>query len=167
MDSISGLLICANFTVLPAIFLSYFFLFKFYNSADIFSANGVHVVYQQNYPTFMIEYEQKEAEDAHIEDEEDVSDIEMYNEQYPKQIVEDATDIGQPEEKVQIEKEMEKVTENVGESKKFLRTKVKRRVNSKRGKCKIVTSMKRFSCVERMNPMGTIVTQGNWLNISE
>jgi len=48
-----NLLIYSNFTCVPCIFLALLFLFKFYSSCDVWTSNGVHIVFQQDLPTIV------------------------------------------------------------------------------------------------------------------
>merc|ERR1712142_413029 len=48
-----NLLIYSNFTCVPCIFLALLILFKFYSSFDIWTSNGVHIVYEQDLPTII------------------------------------------------------------------------------------------------------------------
>merc|ERR1719225_1859634 len=48
-----NLLIYSNFTCVPCIFLALLILFKFYSSLDIWTSNGVHLVFEQDLPTIV------------------------------------------------------------------------------------------------------------------
>lgn len=48
-----NLLVWANFTGVPCIFISLFILFKFYSTHDLWTANGVHLVYHQDIQTII------------------------------------------------------------------------------------------------------------------
>merc|ERR1740137_454086 len=48
-----NLFIYANFTCVPCIFLALLILFKFYSSFDIWTSNGVHLVFHQDLPTII------------------------------------------------------------------------------------------------------------------
>jgi len=48
-----NLLVYANITGVPCLFLSLFILFKFYSSHDLWTSHGVHLVYVQDLPTVL------------------------------------------------------------------------------------------------------------------
>jgi len=48
-----NLLVWANFTGVPCIFISLFILFKFYSTHDLWTSNGVHLVFHQDLPTII------------------------------------------------------------------------------------------------------------------
>jgi len=50
-----NMLVWANFTGVPCLFLSLLILFKFYNSFDVWTSNGVHLVYDQLGESIMLQ----------------------------------------------------------------------------------------------------------------
>ena len=76
------LVIVCIFTIIPAIFVSYLLLYINYYYLDIFVSNGVHHVFVVH-PSRGLEGREMTA------DQEYVSDVENYSEEYPDQILDD------------------------------------------------------------------------------
>ena len=74
------LLIFGTVGIVPFIFLSYLLLYFFYNYFDIFNSNSIHVVFQ---PKSALN-----SKKTPFAQDEDVSDVEPYQEGYPDKVTE-------------------------------------------------------------------------------
>ena len=89
-----NLLIAANVTGVPCIFLSLLILFRFYSTHDLWTSNGAHLVFLQDQATICTEQEgprsfnetdvtMLESTKAQAEDELSNENFESYKEDYP------------------------------------------------------------------------------------
>ena len=89
-----NLLIAANVTGVPCIFLSLLILFRFYSTHDLWTSNGAHLVFLQDQATICAEQEGArsfnetdvtvlESTKAQAEDELSNENFESYKEDYP------------------------------------------------------------------------------------
>ena len=172
-NDISNLLICANLTAVPAIFLSHLFLFKFYSSSDIWTSHGVHLVYQQDCQTVIIGQAgsevRAELEDVeNNEEEEEMSDIENYNEHYPKQIIEDTSVFNSPEaESTKLENQTDR--ENIESNEQDESTEVDRMLVMKTKTRKLLKSKRKkiSQSMKTDGSIGKVVTKGRWVDVSD
>ena len=75
-----GMVIFGTIGIVPSIFCSYLILYFYFNYLDIFNSNSIHLIFQQKTGNYikMTPYAQDE----------DVSDIENYQEDYPEKVIE-------------------------------------------------------------------------------
>merc|ERR1719458_2029007 len=106
--STRNLLIAANVTGVPCIFLSLLILFRFYSTHDLWTSNGAHLVFLQDQATVCAEQERPggfnetditmlESTKAQAEDELSNENFESYKEDYPDRIVEEESGLEAPE----------------------------------------------------------------------
>merc|ERR1712130_101160 len=106
--STRNLLIAANVTGVPCIFLSLLILFRFYSTHDLWTSNGAHLVFLQDQATICAEQEGQrsfnetdvtmlESTKAQAEDELSNENFESYKEDYPDRIVEEESGLEAPE----------------------------------------------------------------------
>lgn len=176
-QSISNLMICANLTAAPAIFISYLILYKFYSSWDLWTSNGVHLVYQQDFPTLAIVNEDSDLdantrfdETTLLEEEEEVSDIENYKEDYPDKIIEDASEFDSQEkeskqtdaDKIVLEEQFEST-----EVDRMLLMKTQSKKLLKKQRKRISKGIRKPGLCDLALDVGKVVTKGRWVNVSD
>merc|ERR1712192_98181 len=104
-----NLLIAANVTGVPCIFLSLLILFRFYSTHDLWTSNGAHLVFLQDQATICsseqdgqrsfneTDVTMLESTKAQVEDELSNENFESYKEDYPDRIVEEESGLEAPE----------------------------------------------------------------------
>jgi len=105
-----NLLIAANVTGVPCIFLSLLILFRFYSTHDLWTSNGAHLVFLQDQATICsseqdgpsrsfneTDVTMLESTKAQAEDELSNENFESYKEDYPDRIVEEESGLEAPE----------------------------------------------------------------------
>merc|ERR1712106_1066078 len=165
-----NLLIYANFTCVPCLFLALLILFKFYSSFDIWSSNGVHLVFHQDKPTII-----DCPETGLFEEEDENSSCDQTN----VTLVEDeddshAKDTSFEEESPIAESTVISIAENgltddQNESTEADRnhlTKKKRKIQIIKHTTKLNKKMKN-SCCSFVTDVAVVDVGGRWVNVSD
>ena len=90
-EVLTTLVVVCIFTTVPAVFVSYLLLYVLYHHLDVFVSAGVHHVFlcQPEQPLDLL--------DTARADQEFVSDVENYNEEYPQEILDDNSETSEAE----------------------------------------------------------------------
>ena len=83
-------IIVCIFTIVPAIFIQYLLLYIYYNFLDVFTSNSIHFVFKQSKLNADEKFTGLKAEN------EDISDVENYKEDYLENVVDISTDETSP-----------------------------------------------------------------------
>merc|ERR1712013_817715 len=160
-----NLLIYSNFTCVPCIFLALFFLFKFYSSFDIWTSNGVHLVFQQDLPTSIdspeigLNKEQDFTHNSLDEDDQVHSDTkdEEFIEEYP---TEESAAISNGE--TLLAEDQNEITEADRDhhEKKKRKVRIVKSVNK-------VNKRVQTSCCSFVSDVALIDVNGKWVNVSD
>jgi len=156
-----NLLIYSNFTCVPCIFLALLFLFKFYSSFDIWTSNGVHLVFQQDLPTIIDSPEigQDFPHNSFDEDDQVHSDTkdEEFIEEYP---TEESAAISNGE--TLLAEDQNEITE----ADRDHHEKKKRKVRIVKSVNKVNKRVKN-SCCSFVADVALIDVNGKWVNVSD
>jgi len=165
-----NLLIYSNFTCVPCIFLALLILFKFYSSFDIWTSNGVHIVYEQDLPTII-----DSPETGAHETEDDISaydqtNITIVNEEDETNVKDDSFEEEDPiAESTVITNGETTLTEDQNESTEADRNhiaKKKRKIKIIKQTSKLNKKMK-TSCCSFVTDVAVIDVRGKWVNVSD
>jgi len=160
-----NLLIYSNFTCVPCIFLALLFLFKFYSSYDLWTSNGVHLVFQQDLPTIIDSPEIGiNKEEDHIDDSTDEIYQVLSDAKDGKFIVEYST-----EESVAISNGETTLAEDQNEITEADRN----HLDKKKRKVRIIKNTNKLnkkvttSCCSFVADVALIDVSGKWVNVSD
>ena len=170
-SSTQNLLVAANITGVPCIFLSLLILFKFYSTHDIWTSNGVHLVYQPD---------PKCAHDSETGIDNDTGDNTIFEKTNVTEIHEDTTLVNVTDN----DETMEGVTPNAestmisnGDTASHIEeesTEADQGIQKKKKKIKIIKKQTaklnkkmRTSCCSFVVDAADVVTGGSWLNVSD
>jgi len=165
-----NLLIYANFTCVPCIFIALLILFKFYSSFDIWTSNGVHLVFHQDLPTIFDSPEtgfDEEEEDATMCDDTKVTLVTDDEDSKLKE----ASDGEEPPlaESTVITNGDATLTEEQNESTEADRnhmTKKKKKIKIIKQTTKLNKKMKN-SCCSFVTDVAKVDVRGKWINVSD
>ena len=140
-------------TLLPASLLSYFLILKFYTTQDLWTANGVHMVYctvQDSTNTVQHSTEWEEGEDT--------DNLEPYGEDYPQELCNEGSSLGN----LQDDEIKDLAEAEQGQSFKFNSLKVMRKKGQK-------IFQKNLQNPPNCNifPTESLIITGRWINISD
>merc|ERR1712106_1097606 len=165
-----NLLIYANFTCVPCIFLALLILFKFYSSFDIWTSNGVHLVFHQDLPTII-----ESPETGFPKDEDDISN----HDKTMVTLLKDNDDTDAKDESFEEEtpiaestilsNEENNLNEDQNDSAEADRnhlTKKKRTIKIIRQTTKLNKRMK-TSCCSFVTDVAVVDVRGKWVNVSD
>eukprot|EP00092_Neocalanus_flemingeri_P038085 GFUD01041455.1.p1 GENE.GFUD01041455.1~~GFUD01041455.1.p1 ORF type:complete len:775 (+),score=224.78 GFUD01041455.1:337-2661(+) len=170
-----NLLVYANLTGVPCIFLALLILFKFYSSFDIWTSNGVHLVYQQDIPTIVDSPESGFDEEANsVFDQTNLTLLnpdqsEDWKENNSK-INDDSFEDSAPNaESTVISNGETTLTDEQNESTEADRdnlTKKKRKIRIVKHTAKLNRKMKN-SCCSFVTDVAMVDVRGKWVNVSD
>jgi len=150
-----NLFIYANITGVPFIFLSYFALYKFYTSCDIWASNGVHLVFHQDLPT-IIDSPENGFDMRDNTEEEHVNSTDAFDEKIA------FTDGPTDKSKTELNEEHNESTEA---DRNHLNKKL-RMTNITKQTAKLKKRVKK-SCCPYITDVALVEVEGQWVNVSD
>eukprot|EP00090_Calanus_glacialis_P026119 TRINITY_DN4096_c0_g1_i7.p1 TRINITY_DN4096_c0_g1~~TRINITY_DN4096_c0_g1_i7.p1 ORF type:complete len:770 (-),score=237.96 TRINITY_DN4096_c0_g1_i7:508-2817(-) len=165
-----NLLIYANITCVPCIFMALLLLFKFYSSFDIWTSHGVHIVFHQDLPTII--HSPETGLDA--DEDEDAScnqtNVTLMNYEEDSNAKEELFEDEAPiAESTVIANGETTLTEEQNESTEADRsqlTKKKRKIQIIKHTTKLNKKMKN-SCCSCVTDVAVVDVRGRWVNVSD
>ena len=143
-------------------------LFKFYSSLDIWTSNGVHLVYEQDLPTIVNSPETGDHEDEISAY--DQTNITIVNEDDASNVKDNSFEEEDPiAESTIISNEENKLTEDQNESTEADRNhiaKKKRKIRIIKQTSKLNKKMK-TSCCSFVTDVAVVDVRGKWVNVSD
>merc|ERR1719228_1339301 len=162
-----NLLVCANFTGVPCIFIALFILFRFYSSFDIWTSNGVHLVYHQDHPTIIISPESgSNLEDdlSSCFDQTNITIINPDGSAYEKD--EDSNTNDTTYEESSLDADATVISNESTEADRNHLTKKNRKIKIVKQTAKLKKKVKN-SCCTFVTDVAQVEVEGKWINISD
>jgi len=178
-----NLLIAANVTGVPCIFLSLLILFRFYSTHDLWTSNGAHLVFLQDQATVFTSDEEEprrlnndtdvtmlESTRAQAEDELSNENFESYKEDYPDRIVEEESALESPEAEsttISAAKEEAERNESTEADRMQLMKKHSKRILKKQS-LRLKKAVKNQSLVDSTAAdIASVQVFGRWVDVSD
>jgi len=178
-----NLLIAANVTGVPCIFLSLLILFRFYSTHDLWTSNGAHLVFLQDHATVFTSDEEEprrfnndtdvtmlESTRAQAEDELSNENFESYKEDYPDRIVEEESALESPEAEsttISAAKEEAERNESTEADRMQLMKKHSKRILKKQS-LRLKKAVKNQSLVDSTAAdIASVQVFGRWVDVSD
>jgi len=169
-DTTRNLLIYANVCGVPCLLLALFTLFKFYASYDLWSSNGVHLVFQgdASIPDYYQQVDQTEFSLVnHTTTDIDDSIQEETEELTDKQVIE--ADLGKPgaESTIIVTEEEHNESTEADRADRITVVKKQSKLLLRKQSARINRRLKRSCLTDCLVDIATVDTRGKWIDVSD